>query len=71
MNVIVLKLQWPLAGESSPPILAYDQNRRYQRLLQPTRDLADLFKGREKVYVEATVINGDVIVQREIADQPW
>ena len=50
MNVI-LKLQWPIVGEHDAPILAYDGNRRHQKLLQPTPELAALFAGRPKIYV--------------------
>jgi hypothetical protein len=71
MNVI-LKLQWPLsATQDEAPILAYDQNRRHQKLLQPTHALADMFGGRPKIYVAATILAGDVTVLREIEAQPW
>jgi hypothetical protein len=70
MNVI-LKLQWPIAGESDSPILAYDQNRRHQKLLTPTAELTALFDGRAKIYVEAQIVAGEVTVQREITERPW
>lgn len=70
MNVI-LKLQWPIAGERDAPILAYDQTRRHQTLLPATPDLAALFDGRVKIYVEANIQAGKVSVQRVITDRPW
>lgn len=69
---MIVKIQRPLgSSEPNPPALVYDQSRRYHAAVAMSADILAALDGRAKVYCEASVTAGKLVVGRRVDDQPW
>jgi hypothetical protein len=70
---MIVKLQRPLGvGTAGAPSLVYDKGRKRQWLLDLMPDTLDALLGDSpKGYFEADVVDGNVILGKRVADQPW
>lgn len=76
MTVEVWKLQWPLGvfgrdSDQQQPLMAYTEQRRRTTLIPPTKQLAEMFAGAAKIYVEAEIEGGALMIYRRVADRSW
>jgi hypothetical protein len=68
----VFKLQRALlSSEASPPVLAYDQHRRFNLNLPATPELLKLFGDDHKIYVNATPRGDTLLVHDRVRPRAW
>jgi hypothetical protein len=68
---MIFKLQWPLDATPGAPIMAYSIRRKDHALLPPSPELAALFAGRVKIFVECNVVDGILEIGDEVPDPGW
>lgn len=69
---MIVKVQRPLsASEESPPALIYDKERTIEIFVDFTPELREVLKGKSKVYCEAEMSQGEIVLTKVINDQPW
>lgn len=70
---MIYKLQRPLysTGDGTPPVLAYTKGRNNEISIPMTPELDGLFGAKVKVYAEAHVVGGKLVVVKVVPDQRW
>lgn len=70
---MIVKLQEPLfTMEDEPPVLAYDQSRKFMITVPLTKALNKLFGPKVKIYAEASVDkDGALVIENVVPDRSW
>ncbi len=69
---MIVKIQRPLSSnEDNPPALIYDKDKTVEIFVDFTPELREVLKDKVKVYCEAEMSHGEIVLTRVINDQPW
>ena len=69
---MILKIQRPIDMDSSPLVLAHNQDYTFQQFIFFIDKLKSIMGNRHKIYVEAEIDKEEGIkVIREVDPQPW
>lgn len=71
--MIVVKAQLPITSNlPNAPLLVYNKDRSVEQMLPITPRWLELFAGRPKIYLHASIdAAGAIVPVAVIPDQPW
>ncbi len=69
---MIVKIQKPLeSNQKNPPVFVYNEDRSYKTFVEFSERLRMTIGDREKIYCEAMIEDGYLLVIREVKDQGW
>lgn len=69
---MIYKLQRPLASSNGgQTVLAYTEGRKHLTELAMTPELRKLFGSSYKIYVDADVVKGKLVIKERVKDFKW
>lgn len=69
---MIVKVQIPIVStKENPPAFIYNEDRSYVAKAEITDELMEVFGNQEKLFFNATITNGSLLLIENVSDPGW